>query len=345
MAVFTALARGDLESLLLHYDLGTLEHFEGISSGIENTNYFVWVRRAGSAEPSKKIVLTLFERLSAAQLPFYLSLMRHLASHGVPCPAPFLTRQGALLAQAKGKPSAFVECLPGSDVSAPSPAHCALVGDALARAHHAGRDFPLEQPNLRGLSWWKEVVPAIVPHVATPLAALLQEELIAQSAFAESALYLGLPRGPVHADLFRDNVLFHHAPKSGDPVLGGLIDFYFAGTDTWLFDLAVVVNDWTVEPTDSTAGPTSGAGGNARFNSARDQALLAAYAQHHRFSESERVAWPWMLRAAAYRFWVSRLFDWYLPRPAQVLTPKDPSHFERILRARIDQHNVLARLP
>jgi len=349
MAVFTALERGDLESLLLHYDLGTLDHFEGISSGIENTNYFVWVTGVGPSEPPKKIVLTLFERLSAAQLPFYLSLMRHLASHGVPCPAPFLTRQGSLLAQAKGKPSAFVECLPGRDVSAPSPAHCALVGDALARAHHAGRDFPLEQPNLRGLTWWKEVVPSIVPHLSGPLAALLQEELAAQSAFAESALYLGLPRGPVHADLFRDNVLFHQDPKTGDPVLGGLIDFYFAGTDTWLFDLAVVVNDWTVEPIDPTAGPSepsrTDAQGRARFNGARDQALLAAYARHHRFSESERAAWPWMLRAAAYRFWVSRLFDWYLPRPAQMLTPKDPTHFERILRARIDQHDALARLP
>ena len=349
MAVFTALERGDLESLLLHYDLGILDRFEGISSGIENTNYFVWVTGVGASEPPKKIVLTLFERLSAAQLPFYLSLMRHLASHGVPCPAPFLTRQGALLAEAKGKPSAFVECLPGRDVSAPSPAHCALVGDALVRAHHAGRDFPLEQPNLRGLAWWKEVVPKIVPHLLPPLAALLQEELAAQSAFAESALYLGLPRGPVHADLFRDNVLFHQDPKTGDPVLGGLIDFYFAGTDTWLFDLAVVVNDWTVEPIDPTAGPSepplTGAQGRARFNGARDQALLAAYARHHRFSESERAAWPWMLRAAAYRFWVSRLFDWYLPRPAQMLTPKDPTHFERILRARIDQHDALARLP
>ncbi|MFZ9313885.1 MAG: homoserine kinase [Burkholderiaceae bacterium] len=341
MAVFTALERGDLESLLLHYDLGTLEHFEGISSGIENTNYFVWVTRAGVSEPPKKIVLTLFERLSAVQLPFYLALMRHLASHGVPCPAPFLTRQGALFSQAKGKPSAFVECLPGSDVVAPSPAHCALVGDALARAHQAGRDFPLEQPNLRGLAWWKEVVPAIVPHISGPLATLLQEELAAQSAFAESALYRGLPRGPVHADLFRDNVLFYQDPKTGGPILGGLIDFYFAGTDTWLFDLAVVVNDWTVEPTD----PATGAGASARFSAARDQALLAAYAQHHRFSEPERAAWPWMLRAAAFRFWVSRLFDWYMPRPAQMLTPKDPTHFERILRARIDQRDAVARLP
>ena len=316
MAVFTALERGDLESLLLHYDLGTLDHFEGISSGIENTNYFVWVTEVGASAPPKKIVLTLFERLSAAQLPFYLSLMRHLASHGVPCPAPFLTRQGALLAEAKGKPSAFVECLPGRDVSAPSPAHCALVGDALARAHHAGRDFPLEQPNLRGLAWWKEVVPKIVPHLLPPLAALLQEELAAQSAFAESALYLGLPRGPVHADLFRDNVLFHQDPTTGGPVLGGLIDFYFACTGPMVLDLAVTHAAWCFDG-DNAYRPDCGA------------ALVQGYQSVRRLDPAERALFPENAKGACLRFVASRAEDWLDTPDDALVTRKDPMQFAR----------------
>ncbi|MGA1254018.1 MAG: homoserine kinase [Burkholderiaceae bacterium] len=344
MAVFTALERGDFARLLLNYDLGVVDDFEGISSGIENTNYFVWVRGADATDTRRKVVLTLFERLSAAQLPFYLALMRHLAGRGVPCPAPFLTHQGALFSEINGKPAAFVECLPGRDVADPSAAHCALVGDALARAHQAGQSFPLVQPNLRGLSWWKEAVPSIVPHVSAAIGDLLQQELAAQITFSETSLYQGLPRGPVHADLFRDNVLFASDPITGDPALGGLIDFYFAGVDTWLFDLAVVVNDWTIAPQDGLAPRPEGPG-LVRFDRYRTEALLGAYARHHRFSEPERVAWPWMLRAAAYRFWVSRLFDWYLPRPAEMLTPKDPRHFEQILRNRVSEHHSAPPLP
>jgi homoserine kinase type II len=350
MAVFTALERGDLESLLLHYDLGTLDHFEGISSGIENTNYFVWVNGPLADEQPEKLVLTLFERLSAEQLPFYLSLMRHLAQRGVACPAPFLTRQGTLFSFAKGKPAAFVRCLPGKDLAQPSITHCALVGEALARAHQAGADFVLHQPNLRGLSWWRQVVPLIVPYVSADQRALLEKELKDQEDFARSQEYGALPTGPVHADLFRDNVLFDHDPEHGGVVLGGFIDFYFAGVDTWLFDLAVVMNDWTLIGSDADLASAGSALSPeaqvpVRFDPARSKAILDAYVVSHQFCEAERRAWPWMLRAAAYRFWVSRLYDWFLSRPAQLLTPKDPSHFERILRTRILQHDSGIQLP
>jgi homoserine kinase type II len=342
MAVFTALEHSDLERLLLDYDIGVLERFEGISSGIENTNYFVHLS-SPHAPSSQRVVLTLFERLSAEQLPFYLSLMHHLADRGVPCPAPFLTRKGQLFSTVKGKPAAFVQCLPGRDVSKPGVQHCALIGEALAKAHQAGSDFGLRQPNLRGLAWWKQVVPEILPYLSVTRAALLRDELAAQEAFALSPGYAALPMGPVHADLFRDNVLFDHDTVTGSPVLGGLIDFYFAGTDSWLFDLAVVMNDWTVDESVSshTAHATASqeeAETLAIFDTHRAEALLAAYTRARKFSEAECAAWPWMLRAAAYRFWVSRLYDWYLPRPAQMLTPKDPYQFEVILRARIAQH-------
>lgn len=208
---------------------------------------------------------------------------------------------------------------------APGAEHCAEVGHMLARMHLAGRDFKPFQPNLRSLSWWQETVPAITPFVSQPQRALLLAELAHQTAFFASADYAALPGGPCHGDLFRDNVLFAPAaPGTGHEVrLGGFFDFYFAGCDKWLFDLAVTVNDWCVDL------------GSGRLDTVRLEALLRAYQTVRPFSPEECRHWSDMLRAGAYRFWVSRLYDFHLPRAAAMLEPHDPTHFERILRERL----------
>jgi len=308
MAVFTEVTRAQLDGWLRRFDVGPVTEFRGIPAGIENSNFFV-----SSADHA--YVLTLFERLSAAQLPFYLELMGHLAARGVPCPAPLPDRDGALFSILQGKPAALVTRLPGRSVVHPEKHHCALVGTALARMHLAGRDFPLQQPNLRGLSWWQETAPGLMQFLDDATGQLLRDELDYQSA-ALPALAASLPSGPIHADLFRDNALF-----DGDS-LGGFIDFYFAGCDAWLFDVAVSVNDWCI-------APESGA-----LERQRVDAMLCAYAAERPFTRAEQAAWNIMLRAAAMRFWVSRLYDLHQPRPAQILTPHDPGHFERILRLR-----------
>ncbi len=309
MAVFTPVSREQLELWLERYDLGRLRAFEGIASGIENTNFFVDTERG-------RFVLTLFERLTAQQLPFYLGLMHHLAERAIPCPDPVPDRSGQALGTLEGKPAALVTRLRGHSNMSPGPQHCAQVGEILARMHLAAADYGGTQPNLRGLPWWCETVPRVLPFLDAGQAALLREELAAQQAFAASAAHAALPESAVHADLFRDNVLF-----DGDR-LGGVIDFYFAGRDTWLFDLAVTCNDWCVHDADGS------------FEPARLRALLDAYCAVRHPSDAEREAWPLMLRAAALRFWLSRLFDLHLPRPAEMVTPKDPAHFERVLRAR-----------
>lgn len=311
MAVFTPVSREQLEHWLVHYDLGRLRAFEGIASGIENSNFFVDTERG-------RFVLTLFERLGSEQLPFYLGLMHHLAARGVPCPDPVPDRTGATLGTLNGKPAALVTRLQGRSNMAPGPAHCARVGEILARMHLAAADYDGRQPNLRGLSWWEQTVPRVLPFLDAGQAALLRDELAAQQAFAASPGFAALPESAVHADLFRDNVLF-----DGER-LGGVIDFYFAGRDTWLFDLAVTCNDWCVHDEDG------------RFDPPRLEALLDAYRAVRVPTDAERAAWPMTLRAAALRFWLSRLFDLHLPRPAELVTPKDPSHFERVLRARRD---------
>ncbi|TAM03180.1 MAG: homoserine kinase [Paraburkholderia sp.] len=317
MAVFTAVTETQLAQWLRDYDLGDVVELRGIQSGIENSNFFLTTTRG-------EYVLTIFEKLSADQLPFYLDLMRHLASHRVPVPDPMPRTDGALFGPLQGKPAAIVTKLEGAPELAPGVEHCVEVGQMLARMHLAGRDFKGDQPNLRSLEWWEETVPTVLPFLDEAQRDLLTSELAHQQAFFASADYAQMPGGPCHCDLFRDNVLFAHAhPAPGHEVrLGGFFDFYFAGCDKWLFDVAVTVNDWCV---DLATG---------QLDRARAEALLRAYQTVRPFTAAEVRHWSDMLRAGAYRFWVSRLYDFYLPRSAELLKPHDPGHFERILRER-----------
>jgi homoserine kinase type II len=316
MAVFTEVSRDDAAALMQRLGLGELVELQGIMGGIENTNYFATTERDGAR---CHWVLTVFERLRADQLPFYLYLMKHLARKGIPVPDPQTDAQGAVVHTLMGKPAAVVNRLRGASVLDPGPTHCAQLGTLLAQMHLAARDFDLEQPNLRGLAWWNETVPQILPFLQPEQAALLSAELAYQNHIAQTPRYQGLPRGPVHADLFRDNALFDNGQ------LSGVFDFYFAGCDTWLFDLAVCLNDWCIDLASGHSDP------------ARTQALLDAYQTVRPLTAAERALLPAMRRAGALRFWISRLWDWYLPRQASMLKPHDPTHFERVLRARLTE--------
>jgi homoserine kinase type II len=324
MAVFTEVSNDAASALLDDLRLGTLHAMRGIQGGIENTNYFVDSDREGQVS---HWVLTLFERLSADQLPFYLYLMKHLAQRGIPVPDPQGNASGDILHTVCGKPAALVNRLEGRSELAPSAAHCAAVGEMLARMHLAGRDYGRHQPNLRGLAWWNDTAPVVMPFLEPAQAALLQSELAYQNHVAASPAYAALPRGPVHADLFRDNVMFAESEGGpGSPVrLTGFFDFYFAGVDTWLFDLAVCLNDWCIDL------------GTGAHQADRAQALLTAYQTIRPLTDAERRLLPALLRAGALRFWISRLWDFHLPREASLLKPHDPTHFERVLRERVSR--------
>lgn len=323
MAVFTEVSPEAAGALLQDLNLGQLAELRGIQGGIENTNYFLTSEQDGQQQ---RWVLTLFERLGAEQLPFYLYLMKHLAQRGIPVPDPQGNRNGDILLSVCGKPAALVNRLEGRSELAPGPAHCAAVGDMLARMHLAGRDYDRSQPNLRGLPWWNETVPVVLPFLDPDQAALLQSELAYQNHVAAQSVYTALPRGPVHADLFRDNVMFAEPQGPADPHparLTGFFDFYFAGVDTWLFDLAVCLNDWCIDLADG------------RHEPARAEAMLAAYQGVRPLQAAERQLLTAMLRGGALRFWISRLWDFHLPREASLLKPHDPGHFERVLRQRV----------
>lgn len=310
MAVFTEVSEQQARDLLTQLSIGELVSLQGISSGIENTNYFL-------STDQGEYVLTVFERLSHAQLPFYLYLMKHLAERGIAVPDPQSNSQGDILLTLLDKPAAVVNRLAGESQMQPGPAHCAAMGRNLAQMHMAAQDFDQQQPNLRGLAWWNDTVPQILPFLTSEQAQLLSHELAFQNHISGSSAYTAMPRGPVHADAFRNNVMFE-----GDS-LSGVFDFYFAGVDHWLFDLGVCINDWCID--DDTGV----------MDEARLHAMLDAYQSVRPLQRAERQMFNAMLRAAALRFWISRLWDFHLPREASMLQAHDPGHFEKVLLQRL----------
>lgn len=296
MSVYTTVGRAELAAWLQPLALGELIDHAGIAAGMQNSNYFVTTSQG-------RFVLTLFEGMHSPALDFYLGLMDHLAGHGIPCPQPLADGEGRRWRALAGKPAALLSCLPGADVKVPTPAHCQAVGDMLARLHVAGQSFPEPLPNPCGAAWASHVGQTLLPLLAPSERELLVDELAYQSVQDFSAL----PRGVIHADLFRDNVLWS---EQGE--LSGVLDFYFAGEDVLLLDLAVVANDWC--SSDATLA-----------------ALLAGYQARRPLGEAEIAAWPALRRAAALRFWLLRLEVRHRPRDGEVVTIKDPAQFEALL--------------
>ncbi len=296
MSVYTAVGHDELADWLAPLGLGELIAHAGIAAGMQNSNYFV-TTAAG------RFVLTLFERIEPAALNFYLTLQEHLAARALPCPRPQPDAAGNYCRSLLGKPAALFNCLAGSAVEAPTLAHCQQLGEMLARLHLAAADFPEPLPNPCGYDWRRRTGETLLPLLRPDEQALLAAELAFQAAQDWSAL----PRGVIHADLFRDNVLWDNCGR-----LSGVLDFYFAGEDVLLFDLAVAANDW--------CGDAAGC-----------DALLAAYASLRPLLPVERAAWPAMRRAAALRFWLLRLEVRHSPRAGEVVTIKDPEHFRRLL--------------
>lgn len=302
MAVFTRVTDAELSDWLSHYSLGSLLELQGIASGIENTNYFVTTSNG-------RFVLTLFEKLSAKQLPFYLNLMAHLARHGIPCPSPVADKKNSFLGKLNDKPACIVSRLSGKSLTQPETVHCAAVGAMLGQMHVASQSFAESMPNPRGAAWRADTALQVQKFLNEHDAELLQSEV----AFHQQHPLSDLPQGVIHADLFRDNVLFD------DERVGGLIDFYFACNDSLLYDVAITVNDWCM-------------GADGKLDPARTRALLDTYHAARPFTAEESEMWHIALRVAALRFWISRLFDLHLPRDGELINAHNPDQFKQILQ-------------
>jgi homoserine kinase type II len=306
MAVYTDVSDEELEIFIGSYAIGALTSFKGIAEGVENSNYLVHTETG-------RYILTLYEKRVARQdLPYFLALMEHLAARGITCPLPVHDRQGNTLKELAGRPAALITFLEGLWVRRPGIEHCAGLGEALARFHVAGGDFPLHRTNSLTLPGWRALFASIgsgADKVTPGLAAEIEREL----RHLGERWPAGLPQGVIHADLFPDNVFF-----LGDR-LSGLIDFYFACNDMIAYDVAVCLNAWCFE-------------GDGSFNVTKARALLQAYESVRPLSAAELESLPTLARGAALRFLLTRTYDLLNTDANAMVKTKDPNEYLRKLR-------------
>ncbi len=305
MSVYTTIEEHELQQFLSNYNVGELEHYQGISDGIENTNYFVNTSQAG-------FVLTIFEHHSFAEMQYYLNLMHHLADHKVPSANPVADKQGHYLSHFKAKPIALVERLKGGSIVEIKANHCQQLGMAMGKMHTAGLSFDARQYNPRGPLWCQQTAKKVMPRLTTDQRLILDEEI----HFQKDKRHADLPHGIIHADLFRDNALWDGKNFSG------IIDFYYSCDDVLLYDLAIAANDWCRNHDFS-------------LNKEKVVALLSNYHRFRPLTQYEQQYWPVMLRASALRFWLSRLYDKYFPRAGELVHTKNPDEFKTVLSDRI----------
>ncbi len=316
MSVYTTIDENELKSFLANYNAGELVDYQGISDGIENTNYFVNTSHG-------RFVLTIFEHHTFEEMQYYLNLMHHLADHEVPSANPVADKQGHYLSHFKNKPIALVERLNGGSTVTTTINHCEQLGAAMGKMHTAGLSYTAHQENPRGPAWCQHTAHKVIEKLSQGEQQMLDDEIHFQKANNSFGRHADLPRGVIHADLFRDNALWDADQFSG------IIDFYYSCDDVLLYDLAVTANDWCV---------------NEDLSLNRDKvfALLSYYNKHRPLNENEQAYWPAMLRAGALRFWLSRLYDKHFPRDGELVHTKNPDEFKTILADRIQHSDLYA---
>ncbi|BFM49994.1 homoserine kinase [Marinomonas sp. THO17] len=310
MAVYTSLTDSDMRALVADYYLGELVSFQGISGGVENTNYFL-------TTSTGKYVLTLFEEFEFDEVPYFLDVVAHLKHKGFNVPAALIDIHGERLRVVKGRPAIIVDCFPGEGLEQTSVKTCRQMGSALAKLHIAGEDFPEQRESHRGMAWWHATSASLLPELDSKQAELLQSQIAAFDDFIVE--YDALPKTTIHGDLFYNNTLF-----DGEN-LSAIIDFYNACYSWVMYDLAIVVNDWC---SDLSTG---------ELDMDKYRALMKAYCYEREPNADEITAWPHMLRIAALRFWLSRLEAWHGAKhdPERLAQQHDPQEFQRILEARV----------
>jgi homoserine kinase type II len=306
MAVYTEVSNGELEAFVALYDIGEVASCKGIAEGVENSNFLLSTDRS-------RYILTLYEkRVAREDLPFFLGLMDHLAAKGIVCPTPIHQRSGSALGELCGRPAALISFLDGMWPRRPTPRQCQLLGEAMAQMHLAGADYKGRRPNNLSVAGWRRLYEATAAR-AHEVAAGLADEIAGELATFESRWPEGLAAGVIHADLFPDNVFF-----LGDR-LSGIIDFYFACSDFYAYDLAICLNAWCFEPDSS-------------FNITKARLMITAYDKVRPIPPAEMTALPLLARGSALRFLLTRLYDWLNHPAGAFVKPKDPLEYLGKLR-------------
>ncbi len=316
MAVYTKISDSDLHHFLADYDVGRLTSYRGIAEGVQNTNYLIHTDK-------DQFILTLYEKLvDEKDLPFFLGLMEHLATHDISCPLPVHDKNGRVLRELGGRPAVMVTFLDGFSVSKPQRRHCADLGTALAKMHLAGADFSLQRPNTLSLDGWRQLSGKIMEKMSSRYwtweganidSGIIMRIILDELEYLRNRWPADLPTGIIHADLFPDNVFFLNDQ------LSGLIDFYFACNDFLAYDLAICLNAWCFET-------------DASYNVTRGSALMNSYQKARPLEQAELNALPLLARGAALRFLLTRIYDWINTPEDALVTRHDPSEYLRKLR-------------
>lgn len=306
MAVYTDISEGELSAFLDGYPLGELLSYKGIAEGVENSNFLLHTA-------SGAYILTLYEkRVNPDDLPFFIGLMQHLSGKGINCPLPVARGDGRIIGELAGRPAAIVTFLEGMWMRRPTVEHCREVGAALAAMHLAGQDFAMRRQNALSMPGWRPLWEKAAVRAEEVKKGIVRE-VEADLALLEANWPDDLPKGVIHADLFPDNVFF-----LGNE-LSGLIDFYFACTDTLAYDLAVCLNAWCFEKDNS-------------YNLTKGTALLSAYTSVRSLSPAEEDALPLLAHGSALRFMLTRLYDWLNTPAGSLVVKKDPIEYLRRMR-------------
>ena len=314
MSVYTSVEPAQLEEFLARYRLGKLREFAAIEAGITNTNYYLDTEIG-------RFVLTLYEHHSDDELSYMLGLQQHLVNRSVRCSRPLADRRGSLFSTLNQRPAAIIHRLEGEVQSQPESRHCAIIGAELARFHLAGQDFPDIRTNPRGIDWIIAVTDMLDNHLNNADSQLVKTTLQAGRQFDLDSL----PRGAIHADLFHDNALFV------DNELGGILDFDYACNDCFVFDIAVLLNDWCIDS-------------RGLLVTERVNAILEAYQQYRHLEIVEFDSLPFMLCLSALRFWLSRLYDQAFPLSGELTFSKNPETFRELLVLRSSQQHEIKAL-
>ncbi|MDQ6970559.1 MAG: homoserine kinase [Mariprofundus sp.] len=305
MSVYTELSHADISTILADYQIGSLISFEGIAAGIENSNFFI------DTSQGKRYVLTVFERLAADELPYFMLLMKHLAANALACPDVMVRNDDALLFEVHGKQGCIVSCLSGRTLDELNIAQLKSSGQAMAQLHLAGADFSMQRANPTNSNWLAEHIDAVLEKTCARYGSEAGQLLNNELDFQSSCAWGSLPAGLIHGDLFVDNILFK------DEQVSGIIDFYYAHHAAFAMDIAIALNAQAVLLSDA--------------DESRIQAFMDGYQSLRPLQEDECEALPLLLRLAALRFWVSRLYDAFFPRDGAMVQTKDPEEYRQKL--------------
>ncbi|GAB5487927.1 MAG: homoserine kinase [Parasphingorhabdus sp.] len=308
MAVYTKVSAEEIECFLERYDVGFLVSVKGIAEGVENSNYLI-------ETTSDRFILTLYEkRVDPADLPFFISMLDHLAAKNCPVPPMLSDRNGEKIQELCGRSACLITFLPGVSVTNPTVAQSRSAGVALADMHTALLDYEQTRSNEMSHEGWRKLAEQCgqtgLNDIQDGLFDLVQNELDNLDRNWPD----NLPKSVVHADLFPDNVLM-----LGDKVTG-LIDFYFSCTDIRAYDLAVTHTAWCFDDRDDSFRPDI------------SSALIDGYESGFILPDIERDALPTLARGAALRFLLSRSYDWINTPVDALVTRKDPKAFLKRLK-------------